>query len=1050
MKNIKRSIAVIFVAIMVLSVVAVGVQAATVSTTTIDYGYMMPTDNKFTKTVSTVKLYGSYDYINFYFDAEYNCTYFFYEIYSDENYTKLVTSDYVYCEDSGTYTWSPFLKLKGVFKSGTYYCITYGAKVDSSGNIKLSTPSVSEFKIVVDRTTAFNKQVVLLKNVKTTVNGPQITWYKHSSAATKYVVYRRSEGGTKWTKVGTVDAPTLTFTDKSVKDKSGQYVYTVKALNKNGAASRYQFSGLTSDFVATPVIKSVTTQMDNKIKIEWNKASCNYYRIYRKTNGGSWEVIMSQYYGTNYTDTKVESGNNYEYTVKGMRNRSVGSGFYTGYKVDYVAAPTLSPVKAVEGGLEVSWSETQGATAYTVYRRPLDKSSGWANLGKVEADTLTFVDETAESDGAYLYTVRSEGATSRGSYNSKGIEYVVLQHPEFNIEIVDTNNLKAVASKVPNATSYKLYFKNTDGEWEYLRSSSSGSFTVEKTGAFSKFKDYEFAVSAVCGGTETDYIKNSETLLYNPGTTTSCKVYKDYNQISWTNSSGGIYNLYKKNKDADDSEYKLIYSGSERNYKDTDVEYNVGYTYVAKAVFNDVEQNDKLTCATKIRYKAEDYIETFRPYGEFYTSKTTYKYPCELKDTAEGMGKMVYYSKNGIDAWVLTSALAQIKASDTGVYFSLVAYDENGSTPVDGYVVLVTNEKCDPVVLKNKAVKDGLNLSWNDVGAIEYKITGYENPEKIITADGSSSYSVTFAPSELSEPRFGGYDFTVEAVHSNGNRTFSYLKEVVYIEEIPEFVTVIPNDKGVKLEIKENGMYCIFRKAPGDKTWTKLACVTSNEYIDKTATEGVKYTYTLRHYSSSKKTYNSYYNTKGFSVGYIMTPEITTVGNSTRGVYLDCEELASDYYIKYYWFRRTENGKWEKIGCNIDSEGFSLTGKNDLTAKTGMTYYYTVIAAYGSYKSGYDKTGLSIRFIEAPTLISAKHSSNGVTLKWSEVEGVDGYYVYRRLPYHGWTKIGTVKNGSTITFNDTTAIPGTSYYYTVKAYSGSDISSYQKQGIKSK
>ena len=480
MKNFKRSIAIIFVVIVALSVVAVGVQAASVSTTTSDYGYMMPIDSKFTKTQSTVKLYGSHDYINFYIDAEYDNTYFFYEIYSDKNYTKLVTADYVYCEERGTYTWAPIITLKGVFKSGTYYCITYGAKMDSDGNIKLSTPSVSEFKLVVDRTTAFNKQVVLLKNVKTTVNGPQITWYKHSSAATKYVVYRRSINGTKWTKVGTVNAPTLTFTDKSVKNKSGKYVYTIKALNKSGTASRFQFSGLTCLFAEAPVIKSVSVQSDNQIHVKWNNVSnASYYRVYRKTDGGSWETISNYHTGNTYVDKAIESGKNYEYTVRTYINTAQGvatSAYYSGNKVDYISAPKLNKIEQVDGAINISWEPVNEAVNYSVYRKPLDGSEGWTLLKKVASDVTSYQDASVDLSGAYSYTVRSEAKTFRGSYDSKGLEFYKLAKPEFKYS-TDQNGTHITWEKVPYADSYYLVMKKENGTWQSINKTTKCSFT---------------------------------------------------------------------------------------------------------------------------------------------------------------------------------------------------------------------------------------------------------------------------------------------------------------------------------------------------------------------------------------------------------------------------------------------------------------------------------------------------------------------------------------------------------------------------------------------
>jgi hypothetical protein len=87
MKRTKRILAMALVVVMLMSVMGVAVSAVDyyVPTTKTNYGYMAPSDAKGTKTISTVKLYGAYDYIDFYVNAKYSDMYFFYEIYSSKN-----------------------------------------------------------------------------------------------------------------------------------------------------------------------------------------------------------------------------------------------------------------------------------------------------------------------------------------------------------------------------------------------------------------------------------------------------------------------------------------------------------------------------------------------------------------------------------------------------------------------------------------------------------------------------------------------------------------------------------------------------------------------------------------------------------------------------------------------------------------------------------------------------------------------------------------------------------------------------------------------------
>lgn len=1062
MKKIKRIIAVLLVAVLLMGSFSVFASAVSVSTTKTDYGYMVPTDSKFSKVLSKVTLYGDYDYLNFYINSEYDDTYFFYEIYSDKKCTEVVATDFVQC-DSGSYTFSPLLKLKGVFKSGTYYCITYSASINSStGAVKLSTPSVVSFEITVKRTATFNQLMVPLKTATSTINGPKITWSKLSSTDVKYYyIYRRNINSSSWTKVGSVSSSTTSFTDTSTKNKNGNYVYTVKAVDKNGNATRYHYGGVECLFVATPTVQSVSTTADNQIQIKWNSTGADRYRLYRKTNGGDWELLSSNISGSNstYTDYKVVSGNNYEYTVRAGKyfdDDYILSSYNTGKSVDYVAAPKLKPVTVAETGLDVEWEAVEGATAYTVYRKPLDSEESWTKLQKVSAETLTYNDTTADSQGMYTYTVRAEGTTSRGSYLSAGVDYLILQQPDFTLTIIDENNYKLHCSKVPYATEYVLYKKGSDGKWQEIGTTSTGYLSASGSDVSNKltnnkFAEIEFAVSATRNGLETDYENNVKKVFYNPKTWTYCSVYSDYNYVSWSDTSTGIYNLYRKIKGTDDSEYQLIYSGEKTNYKDTDVEYDVGYTYLAKAVFNSVEQSEGVYPKSITRYRVDDYIESFKVIEKF-TSETTsyYDFSYGLKDAAEGMKTRIYCYEvfgtsvgwDSIDTGVTNSKYYTPATEEA--QFSLLVYDGEGSTPVDGYITSVKNEKCNAVDLKYEAVKNGLKFYWNAVdGAVEYRLISADSGsiDKTVVADGSDSYSVIIDPSELTDEYT--HSFRIEAVHSNGNKTVTALSDIPYTDEIPRILMVVSTDNGVLVDWEDNCTYVVFRKAPGDTSWSKLGSAR-DRYIDKTAKKDVAYTYTLRAYSSKYKCYTTYYDTKGLSVGQIATPKLLSTRNTESGVIIEWENMFTYYDVNYNIYRRTEKTDWVKIGTNYAVEGMAKNSWSDRTVESGKTYYYTVRAFTGSNISNYDKTGISADYIATPSLTSATNTANGIKVVWGKVTGAKGYYIYRKTSNTDWKRLGEVSGTS---FTDKTVKSGTTYYYTVRAYSGSSVSSYVKKGI---
>ena len=1074
MKKTKRIISVLLIAVLLVGSFSVCASAAQVSVTDQNYGYIVPTNPKFTKTLSTVHLYGDYDYINFHINSRTNGRFFFYEIYSDSSYTKLVSYDYVYCSEYGFYTYSPCIKLKGIFKSGTYYCVTYSAymDIDTGENLTISKPSLTTFKIVVDRSPAFKEKIVALNSVSNTTEGPKVTWKKLADSNLQYYyIYRRALNGTKWTRVGKVNSSASSFTDKSVKNKNGKYVYTVKGIDPNGNGTRYHYSGLVSLFAATPIISSVNTAKDNKIQVKWNNTGASYYKVYRKTNGGKWELRASSYRGNTYVDSGMESGNNYQYTVRAVAETSDGtatSAYIGGKSVDYVAAPALGEIAKADEGLNISWEKVNGAVKYSVYRKPLDSSENWTLLKKVSSDETSYNDITADHNAAYAYTVRSEGKTSRGSYGSNGVEYFNLAQPEFTIT-TDSKGVHVKWDPIPYAEFYQICLKNEKGAWTVIRKTTDCFYDL----SVKKCSSYELSVRAARDKARSTYKKDVEPVVYFPSNSVSCQVYTAYNKLAWDYVSADSYNLYKKVKGTDDSLYELIYSGANRSYADKNVEYDVAYSYQVRAVYNSVEQKENLTSTNMTRYSPEKYIESFEAVKSYlkntaefddFPTYSYYFYPTTTK-AAEGM-KQIVYTKNG-NGWVNTRSKYSYTVdadSDTTTgerVFGLMVYDSEGRTPVDGFICSVSKELCSVPRIEYEATKNGLKISWKACdGAVSYQLKESLSGavDKTVKADGSSKYSVVIPTSSF---KLFDTNFSLTAIHSNGNRTTACDSDFRYCTNNPEIHSVQATDNGVMVYFKHakgfdsmRHRYMIFRKAPGASSWTRVDTIYGDDfdgtsyYWDKTAKPGVKYTYTIRVYDAYNYAYASYYETAGLAVGRLKTPELVSVTNAAGGITVKWGDIYTA--DKYYVYRKTAKTDWEQIGkvYDIDFEGDSTIKYIDKTAKSGTTYFYTVKAFDGSNSSGYNKTGISVKCLTAPALTSATRSSSGITVKWGKVTGADGYYVYRKTSDSGWSKIGTVKGGSAVAFKDKTAKAGTTYYYTVKAYSGSTTSGYVSKGIK--
>jgi len=905
MKTTKRILTTLLAVIMLFGVVVIAAEAANLSTTKTNYGYMITTDAKISKAASTVKVYGNYDYLNFYINSNYNNMYFFYEIYSDKEMTKMVAGDYTYCKSSGAYSWSPKIKLKGVLNSGTYYGATYAAKIDGSGNAKISEPSLQQFKLVVNRKPEFKQQMVILKSVTTTVNGPVVKWSKLSNDVSKYVIYRRNLTGTKWTKAGTVKGSTLSFTDKSVKDKNGKFVYTVRALNKSGVGTRYLYNGLTCLFARAPKISSVSTVSDNRVKVKWNNTSNSaYYKVYRSENGGKWKTINSKFKGTTYYDTTAENGKNYKYTVKAVIRTSYGnavSAYHNVNKtVDFLNAPKLNPVTVVENGLNITWEKVEGAENYTVFRKTLEKGAKWVNLGEVSADVAEYVDTTANEESAFSYTIRADGKTSKGSYSNKGVEYFTLEQPEFTVAL-DNNLIELKWSKVPFATSYKILKKSGDGVWEYYNETKNNEYVVYLDNYFNS----SFTIQAVRGNVVSEYKEDVEPIIYYPPINPRFTIYNDYIQIDWYRWDTEKCNIYKKLETEADSEYKLVYSGTDNSLKDSEVEYDVGYTYQVKGVWDGVEQDSNIRTKSITKYSPDKYIKSFKPYirrvdtsvygtKSYDDSSVKYFFDRRKLNTSKKMEESIYCYYN--DSWDKVNVNNQyFEGEDDGNYERNIAYvvhDSNGSTPIDGLVRCVgRDDVCSiPQVEITPLSTDGIKVMWDPVpNAVKYRIVvknnGKEFYKKTITADDSKRYSTEIENIVYKKNGFAKADIRVLAISKSGNEALKYIKGY-FLFKTPALKKAVSKDNGIYVmwDAYDTGTwykYVVFRKAEGESSWTKvderhhsehenltINGTTYNDvfyYVDRNVTKGKKYTYTVRIYKTETKEYVSGYDTKGIS-----------------------------------------------------------------------------------------------------------------------------------------------------------------------------------------
>jgi len=220
--------------------------------------------------------------------------------------------------------------------------------------------------------------------------------------------------------------------------------------------------------------------------------------------------------------------------------------------------------------------------------------------------------------------------------------------------------------------------------------------------------------------------------------------------------------------------------------------------------------------------------------------------------------------------------------------------------------------------------------------------------------------------------------------------------------------------------------YYIYRSQDAVGPYVQVGKSETTSYTDNGLSAGITYYYRVAAYNSKGTGSQSSYVTTttlpnaptGVTATAALTSSITITWSSVSG--------ATYYYI----YRSTSaSGTYEKVGT------YTATSYTDNSLSAGTTYYYKVTAgtAYGGGESAQSNYVSATTLPNAPTDVTATANSAGsITVSWTAVSGVDGYYIYRSTNAFGtYEQVGA---STTTSYTNTSLEGSTTYYYKVTAY----------------
>ena len=221
--------------------------------------------------------------------------------------------------------------------------------------------------------------------------------------------------------------------------------------------------------------------------------------------------------------------------------------------------------------------------------------------------------------------------------------------------------------------------------------------------------------------------------------------------------------------------------------------------------------------------------------------------------------------------------------------------------------------------------------------------------------------------------------------------------------------------------------YEVYRSGSKDGSYTLLGTTTATNYTDNKANAGYIYYYKVKavNANSIKSDYSATVAATCHCARPVVKPDYLI---STGKPYIKWTAVSGA--SKYYVYRSgSSNGTYKYVGTT------TATNYTDNKANAGYTYYYKdkAVSKVSSGANSYYSVVIGATCHCARPSVKITTVNGSPRLTWNAVAGANKYEVYRATSKNGsYTKMFTTSN---LSYTNTSAKAGTTYYYKVKAVS---------------
>ena len=219
--------------------------------------------------------------------------------------------------------------------------------------------------------------------------------------------------------------------------------------------------------------------------------------------------------------------------------------------------------------------------------------------------------------------------------------------------------------------------------------------------------------------------------------------------------------------------------------------------------------------------------------------------------------------------------------------------------------------------------------------------------------------------------------------------------------------------------------YYVYRSTTKDGTYSFLGSTAKLNYTDSKADAGTTYYYKVKAgiVNGVKSNSSAAVAVTCRCARPVVTPDyLTSTGKPY--IYWSAVDGANRYYV---YRSTTKDGTYSFLGST------AKLNYTDSKADAGTTYYYKVKAGIVNGVKSNSSAAVAITCRCARPSVKITTSNGSPRLTWNAVTGAAKYEVYRATSKNGsYTKMFTTSN---LSYTNTSAKAGTTYYYKVKAVS---------------